>query len=190
MKIGLYFGSFNPIHIGHLITAEHFRTYSDIDYVWFVVSPQNPLKDKKTLASEMDRFKMVEQAITSNEFFKTCNIEFNMKKPSYTVNTLRKLQKEHLTHEFIILMGMDCVNDLPKWKDYEYILNNYQIYVNSRGNEKFTPKLEKFNIVKYDFHNISISSSIIRDMIKSGKSIKYLVSDDVIKYIKKRRLYI
>jgi nicotinate-nucleotide adenylyltransferase len=190
MRVGLFFGSFNPIHIGHLITAESFRVHSNLDEVWFVISPHNPLKNKNELASEYYRKTMVLQSIVDNIFFKCSDIEFKMEKPSYTANTLKKIRKENENKdEFVILMGMDCINNILQWKDYKYILEQFEINIANRGIEKLESSLLKYNIKEFNINNLSISSTLIRKMIKNKSSIKYLVHKNVEKYILKNKIY-
>ena len=132
MKIGLYFGSFNPIHVGHLIIANHFQQFTDLDQVWFVVSPQNPLKKKSSLANEYDRLEMVELAIKDYPNLRASNIEFTLPKPSYTIDTLIHLKEKFPEHEFALIMGSDNLDGISKWKNAEILMRDYQFYVYPR----------------------------------------------------------
>src|SRR5437868_2041422 len=132
MKTGLFFGSFNPVHIGHLIIASHIAEYTDVKEIWFVVSPHNPLKSKEGLMDEDSRLEMVRLAIEDDERFKLCNIEFSLSRPSYTIDTMRALNKKEPGKEWVIIMGTDILMTLTEWKEYEDLLNNYQIYAYMR----------------------------------------------------------
>ena len=136
MKIGLYFGSFNPIHIGHLVIANHIAEYSDLNQVWFVVTPHSPFKKKHTLLDNYQRLEMVYRATKDYNKLKPCDIEFNLPQPNYTINTLAYLQEKYPDHEFSLLMGEDNLKSFHKWKNYELILENHDIYVYPRVSEK------------------------------------------------------
>lgn len=190
MKIGLFFGSFNPIHVGHLIIANSVANFSDIDQVWFVVSPQNPFKKNLSLLHEFDRLTMVERAIADNSKLKTSDVEFNMPKPSYTIDSLSILADKYPQHEFIIIMGEDNLVQFKNWKNYEKILEFYNIYVYPRPN---TPLHEFRNHEKIKFIEaplLEISATYIRKNIKENKSIKYLVTEPVEDYINLKKFYI
>lgn len=179
MKIGLYFGSFNPIHTGHLIIAQHVLNETDLKQVWFVVSPQNPFKLQKTLLNEYDRLHLVNLAIQKSTSFKAIDIEFNLPKPSYTINTLIYLQEKYPQHEFSIIMGSDSLQNLDKWKNAETIMERYPIYVYQRPG--FPAKQQKVN----DLHILTaplleISATHIRELIQEGKSIRFLVPENVL----------
>ena len=186
MKIGLYFGSFNPIHIGHLIIANHILNNTDLKKVWFVISPQNPFKKEASLLNEYDRLYMVQKAIEDNNRLKAVDIEFSLPKPSYTVNTLAYLQEKYPAHEFSVIMGSDSFQNLGSWKNAEVIIKNYKIIVYKR------PKFEtnnkwKATIEVVDAPLLEISATHIRKLINEGKSIKYLVPEKVEKEIVKNR---
>ena len=189
MKIGLFFGSFNPIHVGHMIIANHFVEFGDLDEVWLVVSPHNPLKKKATLANNYDRLNLVNLAIGDNLKLRASNIEFNLPKPSYTIDTLTYLSEKYPNKEFTLLMGGDNLKTLHKWKNYELILNDYSIYVYQRPEYDLGEfqHLEKVKV--FDAPLMSISASFIRKSIKEGKSIRYLVADGVLEYIENSRMY-
>lgn len=191
MHIGLFFGSFNPIHIGHLVIANQLLEHTAMDQIWFVVSPQNPLKNKEGMLNEYDRLYMVEQAIEDNFRFRASNIEFSLPKPSYTVDTLAYLAEKHPAHNFSLIMGADNLASFTKWKNYETILKHYPIYVYKRPGYP-APKapenfLETVHIV--EFPQMDISASYIRQSIKQGLSIQYLVPEKVRVYIENMNLY-
>lgn len=188
MKIGLYFGSFNPIHIGHLIIANHLLNETDLQKVWFVVSPQNPLKPSATLLNEYDRLHLVQIAIQDDERLKVSDIEFSLPKPSYTAHTLSYLTDKYPAHQFTVIMGSDSYQNLPKWKNPEFILANYPIVVYRRpgfeagnGNDG--------NVTVLDAPLLEISATYIRTCILNGKSIRYLVPSVVEKEIEKSSFY-
>jgi nicotinate-nucleotide adenylyltransferase len=189
MKIALFFGSFNPIHIGHLIIANHIVNNTDCDKVWMVVSPHNPLKEKAGLLNEFDRLHLVQLAVEDNEKLVACNEEFYLPKPSYTIDTLTYLQEKYPTYEFSLVMGSDNILSIDKWKNYELLLERYTIYIYNR------PKYNSDNIkIKGDIRFLEvplldISSTYIRNNIKENKSIKYLLHPSVEKYILDYNLY-
>lgn len=178
MKIGLYFGSFNPIHNGHLIIAQHVLNETDLKQVWFVVSPQNPFKQQKTLLNEYDRLHLVNLAIQKSTSFKAIDIEFNLPKPSYTINTLIYLQEKYPQHEFSIIMGSDSLQNLDKWKNAETIMERYPIYVYSRPG---FPAIQKGAAELHSLYAplLEISATHIRELIVEGKSIRFLVPEIV-----------
>ena len=180
MKVGLFFGSFNPIHNGHLVIAEFMATQTDLDEVWFVVSPHNPLKNKKSLANDYDRLAWVQDAIADNPNFKASSIEFSLPQPSYTIVTLAVLKEKFPDKSFHLIMGGDSLLSLPKWKNADIILRDFPIYVYSRPDYE-TASMEENTKVRI-FKNVpqmNISASYIRQCIKSGFSIRYLVPDVV-----------
>jgi nicotinate-nucleotide adenylyltransferase len=187
MKIGLFFGSFNPIHIGHLIIANHFVSQAGLEQVWFVVSPQNPLKKKETLLNEYDRLHLVELAIKDNPAFRSSNIEFSLPRPSYTIDTLAHLQEKFPAHEFVLIMGADNIDTLPKWKNYETLLKKFSVYCYRRGMETTTFTHPAIKI--FDFPKLEISSTYIRKQVKENRSIKYLLPELVEQYIVDMNLY-
>ena len=190
MKTGLFFGSFNPIHIGHLIVSNTVYEYTDIDEIWFIVSPLNPHKrQSKSLIHEFDRIDMVELAIEDQHNFKAIDIEFHLSKPNYTVNTLVHLEEKYPEHEFRIIIGEDNLASFKKWKNYEVILENYGLIVYPRPNTKDTDLREHHNVTFVEAPQIDISASFIRNNVKMGKSIKYLVPDKVAEFIRDRKLY-
>jgi nicotinate-nucleotide adenylyltransferase len=188
MNIGLYFGSFNPIHIGHLIIANHVLNETSINKMWFIVSPQNPLKESKTLLNEFDRLHLVRLATQDDNRIKYSDIEFNLPKPSYTSNTLTFLSEKYHEHQFSIIMGSDSYQNLDKWKNYETIINNYPVYVYKREGYEIKKTFGKETAI-LNAPIIQISASQIREHIRSGKSIRYLVPEIVREEIESRKFY-
>ena len=188
MNIGLYFGSFNPIHIGHLIIANHVLNETSINKIWFIVSPQNPFKESKTLLNEFDRLHLVRLATQDDNRIKCSDIEFNLPKPSYTSNTLAFLSEKYPEHQFSIIMGSDSYQNLNKWKNYETIINNYSIYVYKREGYEIKKTFDKEAVV-LNAPIIQISASQIREHIRSAKSIRYLVPEIVREEIESRKFY-
>lgn len=180
MKIGLYFGSFNPIHSGHLIIANHILQSSDLEQVWFVVSPQNPLKPQKGLLNEYHRFHLVQLAIEGENKLRAVDIEFRLPKPSYTVDTLTYLEEKNPGNQYAVIMGSDSFENISKWKNYEFILKNYPIYIYQRpGHEVDGNKYPAAKIHLLNAPLLEISATHIRKNIQEGKSIRYLVPDKV-----------
>ncbi|MCD0475007.1 nicotinate-nucleotide adenylyltransferase [Flavobacterium sp. EDS] len=191
MKIGLYFGTFNPIHVGHLIIANHMAEHADLDQVWMVVTPHNPLKKKNTLLDDYHRLQMVHLATDSFEKLKPSDIEFKLSQPNYTVNTLVHLQERYPNHEFSLIMGEDNLKTLHKWKNYEIILQDYDIYVYPRISSE-VENLELKNHPKIhliDAPIVEISSTFIRNNIKEGKNIQPLLPEKVWEYIDHNNFY-
>lgn len=191
MKVGLYFGTFNPMHIGHLIIANHMAEYAGLDQVWIVVTPHNPLKKKKSLLEDHHRLQMVFLATEDYPKIKPSDIEFRLPQPNYTVNTLAHLQEKFSTHEFSLLMGEDNLNSLHKWKNHDVILQNHDIYVYPRINTEVIDSqfINHPRIYKIDAPVIEISSTFIRNSIKEGKNIKPLLPQKVWEYIDHNLFY-
>lgn len=191
MKIGLYFGTFNPIHVGHLIIANHMAENANLDQVWMVVTPHNPLKKKNTLLDDYHRLQMVHLATDSFEKLKPSDIEFKLSQPNYTVNTLVHLQEKYPNHEFSLIMGEDNLKTLHKWKNYEIILQDYDIYVYPRISSE-VENLELKNHPKIhliDAPIVEISSTFIRNNIKEGKNVQPLLPEKVWEYIDHNNFY-
>jgi nicotinate-nucleotide adenylyltransferase len=191
MHIGLQFGSYNPIHVGHLILADHFAGFKDIDKVWLVVSPQNPHKSSAGLASEHDRLAMVREGIWTNKALEACSVEFDMPKPSYTLDTLTLLRQKHPTYRFSLILGSDNLVTFHKWHQYEEILAHHTIYIYPRPKQNpITNGLDKHSSIQVvDAPLLDISATYIRKRILEGKSIRYLVPSEVETYIASRKLY-
>lgn len=190
MRVGLYFGSFNPIHHGHLIIANYILQNTTLQQVWFVVSPQNPLKPAATLLNEYHRLYLVQLAIEGEKDLKALDIEFRLPKPSYTVDTLAYLQEKYPTHEFSVIMGSDSFQNLPRWKNAEWLLKNYAIYVYKRpGHEQMPAYPGSKDIHILDAPLLPISSTQIRKGIKEGRSVRYLVPEAVRSEIERNGYY-
>lgn len=174
MEVGLYFGSFNPIHIGHLIIANHILNEGNIEKLWFVVSPLNPFKSQASLMNEYERFHLLQKAIEGDYRLKALDIEFSLPRPSYTVHTLTYLKEKYQHHSFSIIMGSDSFQNLDKWKNPELIIDNHRIIVYKRPGFEVNNKLNA-RVTIMDAPLLEISSTHIRELVKSGKSIKYLV---------------
>lgn len=182
MHIGLFFGSFNPIHTGHLIVANHVVEHADIDKVWFVVSPHNPLKDSNSLLNEYDRLHLVRLGIEDNTKFRASNIEFSLAKPSYTVDTLAYLSEKFPLEQFSIIMGSDSFQNIHRWKNYEHLVKHHPIIIYNRPGFEIT-ETHGAHLTIMDAPLLQISASFIREQIKEGKSIRYLVPENVAEYI-------
>lgn len=189
MKIGLFFGSFNPVHVGHMIIANYIVTHTDLNQVWMVVSPHNPHKKKKSLARDHDRLHLVRLAIGDNLKIKASDIEFSLPQPSYTIDTLTYLKEKHPQKEFCLIMGGDNLSSLHKWKNYESIIENYSIMVYKRPRYRLGDLKDHPNVTICDTPLLQISASYIRKCIKENKSIQYLVPDEVYKYLEATPIY-
>lgn len=190
MKIGLFFGSFNPIHIGHLIIANTIYEYSDLNEIWFVVSPQNPHKrNSKSLIHEFDRLDMVELAIEDQPNFKALDIEFRMPKPNYTIDTLIYLQEKYPDHKFSLIIGEDNLTSFTSWKNYQMILDHYGLIVYPRPSSRQSNVKNHPNVKLIEAPRLDISASFIRKCIRDNKSVRYLVPEKVLQFIRDRKLY-
>ena len=190
MRTGLFFGSFNPIHVGHLIIANYMATHTDLREVWMVVSPHNPLKHKQSLARDYDRLHLVQIAVAENPLLKASDIEFSLPKPSYTIDTLIYLKEKYPNRDFVLIMGSDNLATLEKWKNYDILLRDYALYVYLRpgfdpGPLASHPAVRLFD----DVPLMLLSSSYIRECLRQGKSVKYLVSEPVYAYLSASGLY-
>ncbi len=188
---GLFFGTFNPIHIGHLIIANYMAEYSDLDEVWLVVTPHNPHKQKKTLLDDVHRLAMVRIAVEEYPKLKASNIEFNLPQPNYTVNTLVHLDEKFPERQFCLIMGEDNLNSFHKWKNYEVLLKNYPIYVYPRisKNNTKTPQINTQNINRVQAPIIELSATFIRKAIKEGKNIRPMLPCNVWQYVDEMNFY-
>jgi nicotinate-nucleotide adenylyltransferase len=194
-KIGLYFGTFNPIHIGHLIIANHIAEFTDLDQVWFVVTPHNPHKKKKTLLDDIHRLTLVRIAVENYPKLQASNIEFDLPQPNYTIKTLTVLEEKYPEHQFSLLMGADNMYNLHKWKNYEILLARYPVYVYPRIVNETPKKLPealhpfKKSFKKVEAPIIELSATFIRNAIKDGKNIRPMLPENVWKYIDEMNFY-
>jgi len=188
-KTGLFFGSFNPIHNGHLMIASYMVEYAGLDQVWFVVSPHNPLKEKSTLLADHHRLAMVNLAIEDDRRFKSSNIEFKLPQPSYTIDTLTYLGEKYPARTFIPILGSDNLPTLHKWKNWEALLSQYNIYIYPRPGTPASPHDKHPSLTRVDAPLITVSSSFIRKGIKDGHDMRYFVPEKVWKYIVEMNFY-
>ena len=191
MKVGLYFGTFNPVHVGHVILANHMLNFTDLDEVWMVVTPHNPLKKKKTLLDNHHRLEMVYRATKSYDHIHPSDIEFKLEQPNYTVKTLAHISDKYPNHQFSILMGEDNLDTFHKWKNYEEILNNYEIYVYPRIHKiKETNQFKEHENVHFvSAPIVEISSTFIRNAVSENKDIRTLLDTQVWDYIDQMNFY-
>ncbi len=188
-KTGLYFGSFNPIHNGHMAIANYMREFTDLDEVWFIVSPQNPFKNKQSLLSEYHRFEMVNLAIDDTPGYRASNIEFHLPKPSYTVDTLAYLFDKYPDREFVLIMGSDNLINFHKWKNFNEILRYHHIYVYPRPDTPETPLLNNPRVHLTNAPLMEISSSFIRTAVKEGKDVRFYLPHRVWNFIEEMHFY-
>ncbi|MCF8296080.1 MAG: nicotinate-nucleotide adenylyltransferase [Saprospiraceae bacterium] len=186
---GLFFGSFNPIHIGHLAIANYIVEFTDLDEIWFVVSPQNPLKSKQSLLADYHRLEIVNLAIEKYDFFKASDIEFNLPQPSYTIDTLTYIYEKYPNRDFVIIMGMDSLQNINKWKNYEQIFNYYKILVYPRPNYNGGEFIDHPKVEIVNAPLMEVSSSFIRKSIKEGKDISCFLPEKAYQYIKEMHFY-
>jgi nicotinate-nucleotide adenylyltransferase len=190
MQIGLFFGSFNPVHTGHLIIANYMADYTQLDQIWFVVSPQNPFKVNDELLDENLRFELLQKAISDDDRFRVTDIEFKLSRPSYTEHTLKTLAEFHPEHQFTLIIGGDNLATFHLWKDYQEILEKHSVFVYARVGIVEKPLLANHPSIKlFEVPLLNISSTYIRETIQAGKSIRYLVPEPVRRDIVDRGLY-
>lgn len=189
MNTGLFFGSFNPIHVGHMILANYMLEFTDLDEVWFVVSPHNPLKEKQTLLAQNHRLSMVRLAVEDHIHLKASDIEFKLSQPSYTINTLTHLKEKYPKRNFALIMGMDNLQTFDKWKNHEQILKNYNLYIYPRSGFEPGKYADRANVILTDAPIVEISSSFIRKAIKDKKHVGCFMPDKVATYIKEMNFY-
>jgi len=179
-QIGLFFGSFNPIHTGHLIIANFMADYARLEEIWFVVSPQNPFKESDELLDENLRLNLLNKAIAADDRFKSCDIEFTLPRPSYTAHTLSELSNKYTEHQFTLIIGGDNLKSFHQWKNYKQILDQHQVFVYARVGIVDKPLLANHPSIKlFEVPLLNISSTYIRESIQARKSIRYLVPDSV-----------
>ena len=188
-RTALFFGSFNPIHVGHLIIANTMVQHGEVDEVWLVVSPQNPLKERATLLADHHRLAMVRRAIDDHYRLKACDIEMHLPVPSYTVVTLAALQEKHPTHEFSLIMGSDNLESLHRWRNYEHILAHHRIFVYPRPGSEHCPLASHPSVTMVDVPMMDISSTYIRRQIQAGRDVRYLLSEPVYQYLTEMHFY-
>ena len=178
MKIGLFFGSFNPIHHGHLMVASFIANHTELKQIWLVVSPQNPHKAQSSLLNEYDRLHLAQLAVENDTQIKVSDIEFKLPKPSYTIDTLTYLQEKYPQHQFYVIMGSDSFKNLPKWKNFETLVKNYQFIVYSRPGFDITEEYGA-DVTFLEAPMLELSATLIRNNCKEGITIRYLVPEDV-----------
>ncbi len=189
MKVGLFFGSFNPVHNGHMIIAGYFSEFTDLDQVWLVVSPHNPHKLKRTLLQDHHRLALVKTAIGDNRRIKASDIEFRLEKPSYTIHTLTYLHEKHPEHHFVLILGSDNLETFHKWKNYEQILEHYELYVYPRKEKTESELFSHPKVKLVEAPLIELSSTFIRDAIKAKKDVRYMLPESVWAYIEEMNFY-
>ncbi|MCY7349289.1 MAG: nicotinate-nucleotide adenylyltransferase [Cytophagaceae bacterium] len=190
MRIGLFFGSFNPIHIGHLIVANVMATTTDLEQVWFVVSPQNPFKKNKSLLHEFDRFDLVEKAIADNHRLKATDVEFSMPRPSFTIDTLVRLREKFPQHQFRLIIGEDNLAQFSNWKQHQQILGEFGLYVYPRPRSELSELRTHTNVRLVEAPLLDISATFIRARIKANRSIRYMVPEAVERLIELKKFYV
>lgn len=188
-RTALFFGSFNPIHVGHLIIANTMLQKADVDELWFVVSPQNPLKERHTLLADHHRLQMVRRAIDDNYRMRACDVEMHLPVPSYTVVTLAELSERYPDREFCLIMGSDNLATFNRWRNYEYILEHYHIYVYPRPGSEHCALADHPHVTMVDVPMIDLSSSYIRGLIAERKDVKYMLTEPVYQYLTEMHFY-
>ncbi|MDF2438784.1 MAG: nicotinic acid mononucleotide adenylyltransferase [Bacteroidota bacterium] len=189
MKVGLFFGSFNPIHIGHMVLANYMLEFTDLDKVWFVISPHNPHKEKASLLDERHRLQMVQVAIEANPHLQASNVEFKLPQPSYTVNTLAHLKEKYPENDFVLIMGADNLVSFHKWKNYEEILKYHHLYVYPRHGSADSDLRTHEKVKFVNAPQVEISSTMLRQAIREKKNIPYFFPEPVWNYIREMHFY-
>ena len=189
MKIGLFFGSFNPVHVGHMVIANFMLEFTGLERIWFVVSPHNPLKEKKSLLSNHHRLQLVRFAIGDNHKMKASNIEFSLPQPSYTVNTLAHLSEKFPDHEFALIMGSDNLQSFHKWKNYEFILEHHKIYVYPRPGFDGGKFQKHPSVIFTQAPQMDITSTFIREAIRNKKDVRYFLPEAAWEYLDEMNFY-
>lgn len=188
-KIGLFFGSFNPVHVGHLIIGNAMLAHADLDEVWYVVSPQNPLKERKSLLADQQRLEMVRLAVHDNYHMRACDAEFHLPIPSYTVLTLAHLGDKYRDKEFCLIMGADNLQTFERWRNWQYILEHYRLYVYPRPGYDGGTLATHPHVTLVDTPTIDISSTYIREQIRLGHDVRYLLTEPVYQYLTEMHFY-
>jgi nicotinate-nucleotide adenylyltransferase len=188
-EIGLFFGTFNPIHLGHVIIAGYMLEFTSIDELWFVVTPHNPHKQKSSLLNDYTRLELVRLAIGENHKLRVSDVEFGLSQPSYTASTLAFLHEKYPEYNFALIMGEDNIENLHKWHNYEYLLNEHKVYVYPRMRELKVERVVHSNVEYTEAPIIELSSSFIRKAIKEGRNVDYMMPTAVAEYIHKSNLY-
>ena len=189
MKIGLFFGSFNPVHNGHMVIAGYMAEFTDLEQVWFVVSPHNPLKQKSSLLQDYHRMTLVKIAIGDNRKLKASDIEFKLPRPSYTINTLVSLYEKFPQHQFVLILGSDNLSSFKKWKNYEQILEQAELYVYPRKADDGGELLHHKKVKVIEAPLMELSSTFIRESIKNKKDVRYMLPEKVWEYIDEMNFY-
>ncbi len=190
MKIGLFFGTYNPIHVGHMVIANYMVEYTDLDRIWIVVTPHNPFKEKKSMLADYHRLQLVKVAIGDDIRFKASDIEFNLPQPNYTIHTLTYLKEKHPDNDFVVVMGADNLTHFKKWKNHEEILENHEVYVYPRVEGEISHDL--LSHPKISLHEapvMQVSSSFVRKAIGEKKDVRYYLTKDVYEYITEMHFY-
>tara|TARA_B100000902_G_scaffold155401_1_gene151849 strand:- start:31345 stop:31917 length:573 start_codon:yes stop_codon:yes gene_type:complete len=188
MRIGLFFGSFNPMHIGHKVIASYMTEFTDLQQVWFVVSPQNPNKEKESLLDQYHRLMIIRMEVEDNPKLVASDIEFNLSTPSYTIDTLTYLKEQYPMHEFALIIGSDNINNIHKWKNYKQILDEFSVYVYPRPGNDFHNYHDNIYIIN-NVPLMEVSASFIRDAIKEGKDVSFLIPEKAWEYIDQMNFY-
>lgn len=188
--IGLFFGSFNPIHVGHLIIANYMANHTSLDEVWLIVSPHNPLKEKSSLANQFDRLEMVDLALSAAENLRVSQVEFSLPQPSYTIDTLVHLQERYPEHRFTLIMGSDNLYSFHKWKNADVILRDFRLAVYPRPGFLEHELMLHPSVSLTDTPLMELSSTFIRGAVREGRSIRFFVPDSVLEFIDKKGLYL